>query len=127
MESRNYTGNIFFGRSYRSIFFSRVGKAGAKFDFDKTKWFNQQYLRAKTGEELSDLVAPFAEGKEIDKSYLSDVCELMKERATFPKDIWEESQFFFAPQSYDEKTVRKKMERSNSIIMQELSSLLDRN
>ena len=73
----------------------RVGKAGAKFDFDKTKWFNQQYLRAKTGKELSNLVAPFAEEKEIDKSYLSDVCELMKERATFPKDIWEESQFFF--------------------------------
>ena len=46
----------------------RVGKAGAKFDFDKTKWFNQQYLRTKTGKELSDLVAPFAKEKEIDKS-----------------------------------------------------------
>ena len=48
----------------------RVGKAGAKFDFDKTKWFNQQYLRAKTGEELSDLVAPFFEGKDIDLSLI---------------------------------------------------------
>ena len=86
----------------------RVGKAGAKFDFDKTKWFNQQYLRSKTGEELSDLVAPLAEGKEIDKLFFSAVCELMKERATFPKDIWEVSQFFFtAPQSYDEKILRK--------------------
>ena len=43
----------------------RVGKAGAKFDFDKTKWFNQQYLRAKSPEDLADLVAPFNEGKEI--------------------------------------------------------------
>ena len=104
----------------------RVGKAGAKFDFDKTKWFNQQYLRAKTGKELSNLVAPFAEEKEIDKSYLSDVCELMKERATFPKDIWEESQFFFsAPQSYDEKTVRKKWNDQTPSILQELSSILD--
>ena len=104
----------------------RVGKAGAKFDFDKTKWFNQQYLRAKTGEELSDLVAPFADGKDIDKSYLSTVCELMKERATFPKDIWEESQFFFsAPQSYDEKTVLKKWKDQTLSIMQELSYMLD--
>ena len=104
----------------------RVGKAGAKFDFDKTKWFNQQYLRTKTGKELSDLVAPFAKEKEIDKSYLSDVCELMKERATFPKDIWEESQFFFsAPHSYDEKTVRKKWKEQTPSILQELSSVLN--
>ena len=104
----------------------RVGKAGAKFDFDKTKWFNQQYLRTKTGKELSDLVAPFAKEKEIDKSYLSDVCELMKERATFPKDIWEESQFFFsAPHSYDEKTVRKKWKDQTPSILQELSSVLN--
>ena len=104
----------------------RVGKAGAKFDFDKTKWFNQQYLRAKSPEDLADLVAPFNEGKEIDKSYLSSICELMKERATFPKDIWEESQFFFsAPQSYDEKTVQKKWKEQTPSIMQELSALLD--
>ena len=105
----------------------RVGKAGAKFDFDKTKWFNQQYLRSKTGEELSDLVAPLAEGKEIDKLFFSAVCELMKERATFPKDIWEESQFFFtAPQSYDEKILRKKWKDQTPSILQELSFLLKR-
>ena len=105
----------------------RVGKAGAKFDFDKTKWFNQQYLRSKTGEELSDLVAPLAEGKEIDKLFFSAVCELMKERATFPKDIWEESQFFFtAPQSYDEKILRKKWKDQTPSILQELSFLLYR-
>ena len=104
----------------------RVGKAGAKFDFDKTKWFNQQYLRAKTGKELSSLVAPFVNGKEIDRLFLSDVCELMKERATFPKDIWEESQFFFsAPEFYDEKTVQKKWNNQTPFILQELSSLLE--
>ena len=104
----------------------RVGKAGAKFDFDKTNWFNQQYLRAKTGEELSGLVVPFAKSKDIDKSYLSAVCELMKERATFPKDIWEQSQFFFsAPHSYDEKTVRKKWKNQTPSTMQELFSILD--
>lgn len=108
-----------------SFSLERVGKAGAKFDFDKTKWFNQQYLRAKTGAELVELVQPFAAGKKIDKVHLSAVCELMKERATFPKDIWEESQFFFtAPSNYDEKTVRKKWKEKTPAIMRELHELL---
>lgn len=108
-----------------SFSLERVGKAGAKFDFDKTKWFNQQYLRAKTGAELVELVQPFVAGKKIDKVHLSAVCELMKERATFPKDIWEESQFFFtAPSNYDEKTVRKKWKEKTPAIMRELHELL---
>ena len=88
----------------------RVGKAGAKFDFDKTKWFNQQYLREKDGATLAALLTESVNGaKAIDPSYLAEVCELMKERATFIKDIWESSQFFFQPPSdYDEKTRRKK-------------------
>ena len=83
----------------------RVGKAGAKFDFDKTKWFNQQYLREKDGATLAGLLMEsFNEAKAIDASYLAEVCELMKERATFIKDIWESSQFFFQPpHNYDEK------------------------
>ena len=104
----------------------RVGKAGAKFDFDKTKWFNQQYLRAKTGKDLADLVAPFNEGKEIDKSYLSSICDLMKERATFPKDIWEESQFSFQRRSL---MMKKRYEKNGKNKLhpscKNLSALLD--
>ena len=103
----------------------RVGKAGAKFDFDKTKWFNQQYLRAMSGVKLAELVAPFAQEQSIEKSYLSAICDLMKERATFSKDIWIESQFFFkAPQLYDEKTVRKKWKEQTPAILKELADLL---
>ncbi len=103
----------------------RVGKAGAKFDFDKTKWFNQQYLRAKSGTELAELVKTFSVGQEIDEAYFAAVCELMKERATFPKDIWEESRVFFtAPSSYDEKTIRKKWKEKTPKIMRELQDLL---
>ncbi len=115
------------GELIEAFSLERVGKAGAKFDFDKTKWFNQQYLRSKTGDELSELVASFNEGKEIDKSYFSAVCELMKERATFPKDVWEQSQFFFsAPQSYEEKTLQKKWKDKTPSIMRELSCLLEK-
>ena len=88
----------------------RVGKAGAKFDFDKTKWFNQQYLREKDGATLAELLTESVnEAKAIDPGYLAEVCELMKERATFIKDIWESSKFFFQPpHDYDEKIRLKK-------------------
>ena len=102
----------------------RVGKAGAKFDFDKTKWFNQQYLREKDGVTLAALLTESVNGaKAIDPSYLAEVCELMKERATFIKDIWESSQFFFQPPSdYDEKTRRKKWKDNTPEI---LNSMID--
>lgn len=102
----------------------RVGKAGAKFDFDKTKWFNQQYLREKDGATLAALLTESVHGaKAIDPSYLAKVCELMKERATFIKDVWESSQFFFQPPSdYDEKTRRKKWKDNTPEI---LNSMID--
>ena len=102
----------------------RVGKAGAKFDFDKTKWFNQQYLREKDGATLASLLTESVnEAKAIDPSYLAEVCELMKERATFVKDIWESSQFFFQPPSnYDEKTRRKKWKDNTPDV---LNSMID--
>ena len=102
----------------------RVGKAGAKFDFDKTKWFNQQYLREKDGAALAALLTESVnEAKAIDPGYLAEVCELMKERATFIKDIWESGQFFFQPPSnYDEKTRRKKWKDNTPVV---LNSIID--
>jgi glutamyl-tRNA synthetase len=103
----------------------RVGKAGAKFDFDKTKWFNQQYVRAKSGQELAELVKPMAVDVSLENVHLEKICELMKERATFVKDIWQESQFFFtAPASYDEKTLRKKWKENTPDILSQLMELL---
>ena len=103
----------------------RVGKAGAKFDFDKTRWFNQQYLKEKDGATLAAiLMESVNEAKSIDSSYLAEVCELMKERATFIKDIWESSQFFFHPPSdYDEKTKRKKWNDNTPQILNSIISL----
>tara|TARA_B100000963_G_scaffold100188_1_gene86634 strand:+ start:1487 stop:3001 length:1515 start_codon:yes stop_codon:yes gene_type:complete len=104
---------------------NRVGKAGAKFDFDKTKWFNQQYLREKDGVTLAALLMDSVnEAKAIDPSYLADVCELMKDRATFIKDIWASSQFFFRPPSdYDEKTKRKKWKDNTPQVLNSITNL----
>lgn len=106
---------------------ARVGKSGARFDPDKTKWFNQQYLRAKTNEELAELLTPLLSAKGIDKSkdYASQVCGLMKERATFIEDILNDGDYFFNNiESYDEKTVKKKWKEDTPAIMEELTVLL---
>lgn len=89
----------------------KVNKAGARYDHDKTRWFNQQYLRSKTDDELGRLLVMEAAKHQIDlnPTKAKAISVLMKERAYFIKDLFDESQFFFsAPKSYDEKTTRKK-------------------
>ena len=89
----------------------RVGKAGAKFDADKTKWYNQQYLRETSDEELAQLTVPFleADGLDYNMETLPAICGMMKERAHFVKEIIQDGTFFFQrPSEYDEKMVSKK-------------------
>ena len=110
-----------------SFSLERVGKAGAKFDFDKTRWFNQQYLRAKSKEDLAaDLQLILKEnGVEAKDDFVQAVCEQLKERATFIKNMWEEGKYYFlSPTSYDEKTVRKKWKEDTPKYMRELKGRL---
>ena len=110
-----------------SFSLDRVGKAGAKFDFDKTRWFNQQYLRAKLKEELAqDLQLILKEnGVEAEDNFVETVCEQLKERVTFVKDMWEEGKYYFlSPTSYDEKTIRKKWKEDTPKYVSELKNRL---
>jgi len=112
-----------------SIFsLERVGKSGAKFDFDKTRWFNQQYLRAKSKEDLAkDLQKILKQnGVEANDDYVGTVCEQLKERATFVKDMWDEGKYYFvAPTSYDEKTIRKKWKEDTSNLLSEFKNRIE--
>ncbi len=110
-----------------SFSLERVGKAGAKFDFNKTRWFNQQYLRSKSKEELAqDLQIILKEnGVEAEDNFVETVCEQLKERATFVKDMWEEGRYYFEdPTSYDEKTIRKKWKEDTPKYVSELKDRL---
>jgi glutamyl-tRNA synthetase len=101
----------------------RVGKAGAKFDPDKTKWFNQQYLRAKSDSELGKLIEPLAKekGYDVDTNYLSEVSRLMKERASFLPEIIENGTYLFqAPTEFDEKTTSKKWKEDTPDVIRAL-------
>ena len=89
----------------------RIGKSGVKFDIDKAKWFNEQYLRSKPNEELVVYLKDALSKNMIafDESKLDAVVELMKERAVFPEDLYKQGTFIFkAPESYDDKVISKK-------------------
>lgn len=89
----------------------RIGKSGTKFDINKAKWFNQQYLKAKSSEELSGYLIEQlnAKGIKFEASKISKIVELLKERVTFSKDFWEEGRFFFSkPEHYDTAVVNSK-------------------
>jgi glutamyl-tRNA synthetase len=102
----------------------RVSKAGAKFDPNKTKWFQQTYLRAQSNEEIANQL------RQIEHIALSDqelqtVCQLMKERATFAKDILVEGAYLFdRPSNYDSETIRKKWKAETSSYLIEWKSVL---
>ena len=105
----------------------RVGKAGAKFDFDKTKWFNQQYLRSTSKEKLAQELQVFLKENGIAKKddFVASVCDQLKERATFLKDMWEQGKYYFiAPNTYDEKTIRKKWQADTPKYLLELKNRL---
>ena len=90
---------------------ARINKAGAKFDIEKAQWFNQQYLKEKSDEELATYLQTYLHQEGIDSSdeKAAIVCGLMKERVTFPQELWTSARYFYqSPQQYDEKTVNKK-------------------
>jgi glutamyl-tRNA synthetase len=106
---------------------SRVNKAGAKFDPEKTKWFQHHYLQIKDNETLTSLFSKLLENKGIvSNKNLSIIVASVKERATFVSDIWEQGSFFFeAPTAYDAKASKKVFKEETSEIMTEVLNLLD--
>ena len=93
-----------------SFSLDKVSKSGAKFNPDKAKWYNKEYLRLKSDEELADLYMPIlsSHGIEASRDYVVKVVGLIKERATFVADFWTIAPYLFvAPSEYVEKDLRK--------------------
>lgn len=91
--------------------FERVNKSGAKFDPEKAKWFNQQYLRKQPDEELARAFLPILKEKGFvrDLDFLAAFCRLVKEKAQFVHEFWDYGKYVFeVPSSYDEKVLGKK-------------------
>lgn len=89
----------------------RVHKGGAKFDYEKAKWYNHQYIMKKSNEELVPLVKPFIQQYNVALSddYLLKVIALVKERCHLLADFREQGHFFFAtPETIDAETIKGK-------------------
>ena len=98
----------------------RVGKSGAKFDPEKTKWYNQQYLRNQSNAALANELKSLLDEKGITvpaQVDLEETVELLKERAFFTADMLEGEYLFVAPSSFDEKTVKKKWKEQTPELM----------
>lgn len=86
----------------------RINKAGAKFDIQKAQWFNQQYIKATSNEVLADRLIKES-GQSVSRETAAKIVSIMKERVTFPQEIWEQAKFlFFAPTQFDDSVVSKK-------------------
>ncbi|QIE59897.1 glutamate--tRNA ligase [Rasiella rasia] len=107
---------------------TRVNKSGAKFDPEKTKWFQHHYLQEMDEGVLTAQFKKFLEEKGVTTSLdVSIIVPLLKERATFVSDLWEQGSFFFeAPTSYNEKAAKKAFkEETPALLTQVVAHLND--
>jgi glutamyl-tRNA synthetase len=96
----------------RKFSMERVHVAGAKFDYEKAKWFNHEWLKKSEAGSLKAEVRNLLAGKsitDINDSFLRKVIELVKDRCTLLTDFYEQSYFFFkAPEKWDVDAVKPK-------------------
>lgn len=106
---------------------SRVHKSGAKFDPEKTKWFQQHYLQQESDYDLAKEFQRILESKDIsfNLTYVIEVVNLLKERAVFVDDFWELGSYFFeAPKEFEEKAAKKAWKEESAEIMEKLAGTL---
>ena len=102
-------------------------KSGAKFDYEKAKWFNHQYIQMKDNKEIAALFMPILEahGVNAEPAYVEKVVGMMKDRVSFIKDLWGTTSFFFiAPTEYDEKTRKKRWKEDSAAQLGEFIEVL---
>lgn len=105
----------------------RVHKAGAKFNPEKTTWFQHQYLQKELPKTLAEKFQLLLKEKGIEKdiAYTQKIVEILQERATFVADFWEQGDFYFAaPTSYDPKATKKAWKEGTPILMDKVIELL---
>ena len=110
-----------------SFSLERVGKSGSKFDPEKAKWFNHQYLQQYCDDKLTELIATDITTKviHINKELLKTVVPLVKNRLTFISDFWEQASFFFvAPAQFNEKAVKDRWKPELSTHLKPIGEIL---
>jgi glutamyl-tRNA synthetase len=104
----------------------RVSKSGAKFDPEKTKWFQQSWLRMQADADIAKGLKATNPSLNISDSDLETLVGLMKERATFAEDILTDGAYFLAnPSEFDTETIRKKWKAETTGYLNEWMTRLE--
>jgi glutamyl-tRNA synthetase len=111
----------------QSFDINQVNKSGARFDPEKIKWYNHHYIQQATNAELTEkLIAEKSELAALDTGYIELVVGLIKERAQLVPELWQLGEYFFkAPNSYDEKSLKKAWKEDTEQLLSELVVVLE--
>ena len=105
-------------------------KSGAKFDFEKGKWFNHKYIQEVADAKLAEMFKPILVEKGVavenySDEYITRAVSMVKDRVNFVRDLWDVTSFLFvAPTEYEEKAVKKRWKEDSPAVMTELVEVL---
>ena len=105
-------------------------KSGAKFDFEKGKWFNHKYIQEVSDATLAEMFKPILKEngvnvEDFSDEYITRAVSMVKDRVNFVRDLWDVTRFFFvAPAEYEEKAVKKRWKEDSPAVMTELVEVL---
>ncbi|MDE7136505.1 MAG: glutamate--tRNA ligase, partial [Muribaculaceae bacterium] len=106
--------------------FDHCSKSGAKFDFEKGKWFNHKYLQEIPDEQLAQMFKSVLRAHDVDPDkftdeYITGAVAMVKSRINFVEDLWQHAKFFFvAPTEYEAKSIKKRWTPETPAILTEL-------
>ena len=104
-------------------------KSGAKFDYEKGKWFNHQYIQKRSNKDIAEMFVPVLESngiKNADPAFVEKIVAMMKERVNFVPELWGQTYYFFvAPTEFDEKTRKKRWKEDSAEQLTELIEVLN--
>ena len=107
---------------------SHISKSGAKFNVEKAKWFNHEYMQMHSDEEVAAMFQPFLDehGIKADHDYVVKVCGMMKERINFISEMWDTTSYFFvAPTEYDPAAIKKRWKPGMTTHMAKVIEILN--
>ena len=105
-----------------------ISKSGAKFNLEKAKWFNHQYIQMASMERLLPMFeAELAKhGVKAEPEFLSYVAQLMRERVHFIPEFWEQTSYFFvAPTEYDPQAVKKRWKPGTAVHLRKMMEIVE--
>ena len=107
----------------------RISKSGAKFDYEKAKWFNHEWIKNTTNDQLLPEIDQLLKDKGVataDPALIDVVLSAVKERLTFLSDFWQQASFFFVrPEQYDVEAIKPKWNTDKTAFFEDIIKIFE--